>query len=61
MVVCVLEKAKGFLAALAKWEEANHVYRQELHSLGTTPSENQKEGLGDRLGSKCTKWNVWNL
>jgi len=23
-------------------------------SLGTRPSENQKEGLGDRLGSKCS-------
>ena len=23
-------------------------------SLGTRPSENRKEGLGDRLGRKCT-------
>jgi len=30
-------------------------------SLGTRPSENWKEGLGDRLGSKCTEWNVQNL
>jgi len=30
-------------------------------SLGTRPSENRKEGLGDRLGSKCTERNVWNL
>ena len=25
-----------------------------LPSLGTRPSENRKEGLGDRLGWKCT-------
>ena len=31
------------------------------YSLGTRPSENRKEGLGDRLESKCTEWNVWNL
>ena len=30
-------------------------------SLGTRPLENRKEGLGDRLGSKCTERNVWNL
>jgi len=30
-------------------------------NLGTRPSENRKEGLGDRLGSKCTERNVWNL
>ena len=30
-------------------------------SLGTRPSENRKEGLGDRLGWKCTERNVWNL
>ena len=30
-------------------------------SLGTRPSENRKEGLGDRPGSKCTERNVWNL
>ena len=34
---------------------------QAKGSLGTRPSENRKEGLGDRLGSKCTEWNVWNL
>jgi len=27
-------------------------------SLGTRPSENRKEGLGDRLVSKCTERNV---
>jgi len=27
-------------------------------SLGTRPSENRKEGLGDRLRWKCTKQNV---
>jgi len=26
----------------------------EEPSLGTRPLENQKEGLGDRLGRKCT-------
>ena len=30
-------------------------------SLGTRPSENQKEGLGDGLRWKCTERNVWNL
>ena len=30
-------------------------------SLGTRPSENWKEGLGDRLRWKCTERNVWNL
>jgi len=30
-------------------------------SSGTKPSENRKEGLGDRLGWKCTERNVWNL
>jgi len=30
-------------------------------SLGTRPSENWKEGLGDRLQLKCIEWNVWNL
>jgi len=61
MVVSELEKAKGFLVGLAKWEEADHVYRQELYGLGTRPSENQEEILGDRLGWKCTERNVWNL
>ena len=40
-----------------------HVGRASRFTLlvivtGTRPSENWKEGLGDRLGSK---WNAWNL
>ena len=27
--------------------------------LGTRPSEKRKEGLGNRLGQKCTIWNVF--
>ena len=30
------------------------IYPLYFPSLGTRPSENRKEGLGDRLGRKCT-------
>ena len=32
-----------------------------VYSLRTRPSENQTDGLGDRLGWKCTERNVWNF
>ena len=34
---------------------------KRVNSLRTRPSENWKEGLGDRLRWKCTERNVWKL
>jgi len=49
------------LAEVTVSTESPLVYRQVRSNLRTRPLENGKEGLGDRLGWKCTKWNVWNV
>ena len=49
------------LAEVTVSTESPLVYRQVRSSLGTRPSDNRKEGVGDRLCWKCTEWNIWNL
>ena len=56
---CLDTRWKLLLSTCAMKLEA--MSRHPHTSLGTRPSENRKKGLGDRLGSKCTKRNVWIL